>query len=156
MRVHELSKEINVSNKELVELLSARNSEIKTHMSSLTDEEVSFAKKHFAPKTEQAKPKTEAIKSPVKQEAPRSQAARPENGNKPQGKSNGEGKQGDNIRSQLVYEPFLIWNFRAFFADGSVRFLRGSFSGFGFGFFFRSCFGILLRPGFGLGGGGSF
>ena len=106
MRVHELSKEINVSNKELVELLSARNSEIKTHMSSLTDEEVSFAKKHFAPKTEQAKPKTEAIKSPVKQEAPRSQAARPENGNKPQGKSNGEGKQGDNKKTiSRVFNP---------------------------------------------------
>ena len=75
MRVHELSKEINVSNKELVELLSARNSEIKSHMSSLTDEEVSFAKKHFAPKAEPVKNEAKApvkeqpVKKPVNNEA---------------------------------------------------------------------------------------
>ena len=60
MRVHELSKELNVSNKELVEYLSVNNSEIKSHMSSLTDADVAAAKKKFAPapaaeKTEQPK-----------------------------------------------------------------------------------------------------
>ena len=35
MRVYELSKEINVPNKELVEYLSKSNSDIKTHSSSV-------------------------------------------------------------------------------------------------------------------------
>ena len=71
MRVHELSKELNVSNKELVEYLSVNNSEIKSHMSSLTDADVAAAKKKFAPapaaeKTEQPKadkPKQDAAQA---------------------------------------------------------------------------------------------
>ncbi|MGN0375044.1 MAG: translation initiation factor IF-2 [Butyrivibrio sp.] len=71
MRVHELSKEINVSNKELIELLSARNSEIKSHMSSLSEEEISYARKHFTAKPEEPKaepkaPEKEQVKETVK------------------------------------------------------------------------------------------
>ena len=71
MRVHELSKEINVSNKELIELLSARNSEIKSHMSSLSEEEISYARKHFTAKPEESKaepkaPEKEQVKEMVK------------------------------------------------------------------------------------------
>ena len=58
MRVRELSKELNITNKELQEYLSVHNSEIKSHNSSLTDEEVAMAKKKFgaAPKEEVKEP----------------------------------------------------------------------------------------------------
>lgn len=48
MRVYELSKEINVPNKELVEYLSKSNSDIKTHSSSVSDAEAESARKYFA------------------------------------------------------------------------------------------------------------
>ena len=65
MRVYELSKEINVSNKELVEFLSASNSDIKTHSSSVSDAEADMARKHFA----KPEPKSEPIAAPKAQPA---------------------------------------------------------------------------------------
>ena len=58
MRVHELSKEINISNKDLIEFLSVSNPEIKSHMSSLSDADIAAAKKKFVPAA--APEKTEA------------------------------------------------------------------------------------------------
>ena len=64
MRVYELSKEINVPNKELVEYLSKSNSDIKTHSSSVSDAEAESARKYFAKgrntsETKEQAPKTE-------------------------------------------------------------------------------------------------
>ncbi len=73
MRVHELSKEIDVPNKELVAYLSSKNSAIKNHMSSVSDNEIADAKEHFgksaAVKAEPAKTepdKTEPVKDEQK------------------------------------------------------------------------------------------
>lgn len=63
MRVYELSKEINVSNKELVEFLSKSNGDIKTHSSSVSDAEAEMARKHFL----KPEDKRETEKSPVPQ-----------------------------------------------------------------------------------------
>ena len=67
MRVHELSKEINVASKEIVALLSAKNSDIRTHMSSISDEEAEFARKHFGKKNDSSE-KVQAEEKPEKQE----------------------------------------------------------------------------------------
>ena len=76
MRVYELSKEINVPNKELVEYLSKSNSDIKTHSSSVSDAEAESARKYFAKgrnasETKEQAPKTEAPKT----ETPKTETA---------------------------------------------------------------------------------
>ena len=35
MRVHELAKELNMENREILDMLNARNIEVKNHMSTL-------------------------------------------------------------------------------------------------------------------------
>ena len=81
MRVYELSKEINVPNKELVEYLSKSNSDIKTHSSSVSDAEAESARKYFAKgrntsETKEQAPKTETpkIETP-KTETPKTETA---------------------------------------------------------------------------------
>ena len=76
MRVYELSKEINVPNKELVEYLSKSNSDIKTHSSSVSDAEAESARKYFAKgrntsETKEQTPKTETPKT----ETPKTETA---------------------------------------------------------------------------------
>ena len=79
MRVYELSKEINVPNKELVEYLSKSNSDIKTHSSSVSDAEAESARKYFAKgrntsETKEQAPKTETPKT----ETPKTEKRQPE------------------------------------------------------------------------------
>ena len=86
MRVHELSKELNITNKELVELLAVNNSEIKSHMSSVSEQEAEYARKHFKKASEPVKeapkaetPKTEAAKTETpKAEEPKEKASKAE------------------------------------------------------------------------------
>ena len=47
MRVRELSKELGISNKELLHLLREENIPVKSHMSGLTDEQVAHVKEKF-------------------------------------------------------------------------------------------------------------
>ena len=47
MRVRELSKELGISNKELLHLLREENIPVKSHMSGLTDEQVQYVKEKF-------------------------------------------------------------------------------------------------------------
>ena len=81
MRVYELSKEINVPNKELVEYLSKSNSDIKTHSSSVSDAEAESARKYFAKgrntsETKEQAPKTETPKTETpKTEPPKTETA---------------------------------------------------------------------------------
>ena len=81
MRVYELSKEINVPNKELVEYLSKSNSDIKTHSSSVSDAEAESARKYFAKgrntsETKEQAPKAETPKTETpKTETPKTETA---------------------------------------------------------------------------------
>ena len=82
MRVYELSKEINVPNKELVEYLSKSNSDIKTHSSSVSDAEAESARKYFAKgrntsETKEQAPKTEMPKTETAAGADASKDAAP-------------------------------------------------------------------------------
>ena len=53
MRVHELAKEINTTNKELLDFLKAKNIEVKSHMSSLSDEQIETVKTKYSEKKNQ-------------------------------------------------------------------------------------------------------
>ena len=84
MRVYELSKEINVPNKELVEYLSKSNGDIKTHSSSVSDAEAESARKYFAKgrntsETKEQAPKTETPKTETpKTETPKTEPPKTE------------------------------------------------------------------------------
>ena len=89
IRVHELSKQLNISNKDIIDTLGAKGIEIKSHMSNLDDSMVGIIKAKFgaktapkteAPKTETAKPaapKQEAPKSAPKPEQPKAETTKP-------------------------------------------------------------------------------
>lgn len=47
MKVYELSKELNIENKDLLKVLSDLGIDIKSHMSSLSDEQVEIVKSNF-------------------------------------------------------------------------------------------------------------
>ena len=45
LRVHELAKELNKPNKELLDFLKAKNVDVKSHMSSLSEDQIDMVKK---------------------------------------------------------------------------------------------------------------
>ena len=55
MRVRELAKELNKSNKEIIEVLSSNGIEGKTQANNLTEQEITLVKNHFAGKNQQDK-----------------------------------------------------------------------------------------------------
>ncbi|MDD2978765.1 MAG: translation initiation factor IF-2 [Hespellia sp.] len=59
LRVHELAKELKMENKQLIKILEGKGVEVKSHMSSLTDEQIAMVKapKSEAPKSEEPKKK---------------------------------------------------------------------------------------------------
>ena len=74
IRVHELSKQLNISNKDIIDTLGAKGIEIKSHMSNLDDSMVAIVKSKFsgagnAPK--QATAKTETPKQQAKPVVPK-------------------------------------------------------------------------------------
>ena len=89
IRVHELSKQLNISNKDIIDTLGAKGIEIKSHMSNLDDSMVGIIKAKFgaktAPKAEAPKaeipkpaaPKAEAPKATPKTEQPKPATAKP-------------------------------------------------------------------------------
>lgn len=58
MKVYELAKELGKSSKELLEFLGEKNIEVKSHMSSIENENIEMVRKAFGRKTEE--PKAEA------------------------------------------------------------------------------------------------
>lgn len=58
MRVRELAKELNKSNKEIIEVLTTNGIEGKTQANNLTEQEITLVKNHFSGKSQQ--PKQEA------------------------------------------------------------------------------------------------
>ena len=77
IRVHELSKKLNISNKDIIDTLGAKGIEIKSHMSNLDDSMVDIIKSKFggagnAPK--QAAAKTDTPKQQVKADAPKQES----------------------------------------------------------------------------------
>ena len=67
MRVHELAKELNMENREILDMLKARNIEVKNHMSTLEDDVTESIRKEVQGRKDGGK-KTEA---PEKEQAPK-------------------------------------------------------------------------------------
>ena len=61
-RVHELAKELDKTNKEIIAALAEKNVEVKSHMSVLSEEQEAMVKKALAPKKEQAEAKEAAAR----------------------------------------------------------------------------------------------
>ncbi len=71
MRVHELAKELGKENKDVIDFLRSNNIEVKSHMSSVEDEEVAMVRAKFAAKAETSAPKSEGTDEVASvQEAP--------------------------------------------------------------------------------------
>lgn len=54
-RVHELAKELDKTNKEILAFLSGKNIEVKSHMSMLSEEQEGMVKKGICAKTGRSK-----------------------------------------------------------------------------------------------------
>ncbi len=62
-RVHELAKELDRTNKEVIAALAEKNVEVKSHMSVLSEEQEAMVKKALAPKKEQTETKDTAART---------------------------------------------------------------------------------------------
>ena len=113
VRVHEVAKSIEKTNKEVIEFLREKNVEVSSHMSSLTDEQIEMVKANFAPKApEQKEPEKEVTPAEVPKKKNIVQVFRPQNsrqaGNRPgQGRPNqnrpGYGRQDQRRPDQRRY-----------------------------------------------------
>lgn len=108
VRVHELAKELNKSNKEILDFLQEKKVEVKSHMSSLTDEQENMVKDAFEGKKEASSEETPKKKNIVQvfrpqntQNGKRQGGQRSNNGGNNQ-RGNGTGqkdRQNSNYRS---------------------------------------------------------
>ena len=68
MRIHELSKELDLKNNDIIEFLQSKNIDVKNHMSNVDDAEIDMIKKHFmktpAQPVQEKVVKTEEVKTP--------------------------------------------------------------------------------------------
>ena len=70
-KIYELAKELNKSNKEVMEVLSKNGIEVKSHLNAIEEDQAALVKKAFAPKVEAPKaevPKTDEARA---EEAPK-------------------------------------------------------------------------------------
>jgi hypothetical protein len=107
VRVHEVAKSLDKTNKEVIDFLRENNVEVSSHMSSLTDEQIEMVKGKFAPaekpveaKPVEAKPVEEKPAAPVAEapaEEPKKkhivQVFRPQNSRQASGRP-GQGRPG--------------------------------------------------------------
>ena len=113
LRVYELAKEMNKTNKEMLGLLKEKGIEVASHMSTLSEEQIRAVK--TAPAKEAPAKETVAKEAPAKEEKKKNivQVFRPQNtqnggkqgnrmqGNRPQnGRPHGNGEQRQNSRPQ--------------------------------------------------------
>jgi len=76
MRVHELAKEFNLQSKDLIDRLHELKLDLKSHMSTLTDDQTAMARKILGA-AQVAKPAQEAVKAPAAASAKPIQATAP-------------------------------------------------------------------------------
>ena len=55
LRVYELAKEMNKTNKEMLTMLKDKGIEVASHMSTLSEEQIDTIRKTTSPKTEEPK-----------------------------------------------------------------------------------------------------
>lgn len=76
-RVHELAKELDKTNKEILAFLSEKSIEVKSHMSVLTEEQENMVKKAFKPKPAEVKPAAPKPAAPEKEPAEKAASPAP-------------------------------------------------------------------------------
>ncbi|MDD3338792.1 MAG: translation initiation factor IF-2 [Lachnospiraceae bacterium] len=113
IRVHELAKDLEKSNKDILDFLKNKGVEVKSHMSSLEDNQVDMIKKAFTKKEEQPKQEEKPKKKNIirvfrSQNAsgsiPERKPRRPEQHKRPEGqtKAEGEGKKPVESAAQTI------------------------------------------------------
>jgi len=71
MIVNELSKELGVKNKELIDFLKSKGFKVSSHMQTLTDEMIETVKADFAQKHDsEPKPEQQPVKKTIKRTVP--------------------------------------------------------------------------------------
>ena len=78
LRIHELAKELNKTNKEVMDFLKGNQVDVKSHMSTLEPDQESMVRKAFAPKAAQPE-KSEARAEKPKKKSNIIQVVRPQN-----------------------------------------------------------------------------
>ena len=68
MKIYELSKELGKSNKELIAILNEKGMDVKSHFSSITDEQANSVRKMFSEGSKSEETKSEESKSDNKSE----------------------------------------------------------------------------------------
>ena len=103
LRVYELAKELNKTNKEMLAMLKEKGIEVASHMSTLSDEQVDMMKKPAAAKKPaEVQPKKETEETEVPKKKNIVQVFRPQNtqnggrNSRPQGQRQGGRPQGNN------------------------------------------------------------
>ena len=103
LRVYELAKELNKTNKEMLAMLKEKGIEVASHMSTLSDEQVDMMKKPAAvKKPAEVQPKKETEETEVPKKKNIVQVFRPQNtqnggrNSRPQGQRQGGRPQGNN------------------------------------------------------------
>ena len=94
MRIHELAKSIDRSSKEIIKVLQEKGVDVQTHMSTVSDDNITYVKSKFQPQTKEKgtvptmKKETETNKQEeTKTEKPRiTQVYNPQNSSQSQGK----------------------------------------------------------------------
>jgi len=100
MRVYDLAKELDISNKEIIDFLSEQNIEAKSHSSTLEETEVALVKNKFGRK---ASANPAAAENDVKKERPKKKATisavyNPQNSKLGDRKGNGQRRGGNQTR----------------------------------------------------------
>ena len=77
IRIHELAKELNVDNKKVMEFLKEKKIEVKSHMSTLEENQEAMVRKAFSPQTEKTEKKEEKAEKTEKSGSLREVQAEP-------------------------------------------------------------------------------
>ena len=108
LRVHEIAKSLNKTNKEVIDFLREKNVEVSSHMSSITEEQAEMIKQKFTGTEAKAEVKEEVKAEPAKEtqtteEPPKKknivQVFRPQNSRQASGRP-GQGRPGQGRQDQ--------------------------------------------------------
>ncbi|MCD8365655.1 MAG: translation initiation factor IF-2 N-terminal domain-containing protein, partial [Clostridiales bacterium] len=109
VRVYEIAKELNVSNKEIIDFLSGHNVEVKSHSSTLEEDAVSLIRGHYSKKTPapqtaaEVKPEGEEKRERPKKKATISAVYNPQNSKS--GDRRGHNSRGNQTRVTNEQRP---------------------------------------------------
>ena len=107
IRVHELAKALDKSNKEVIQTLNSLNIEVKSHMSALTDEDAARVRQSYGKSAPASKPESAARPAEAKPAEAKPAAAKPagESAAQSAAKPSGEGEPVKKKKITGVFHP---------------------------------------------------